>query len=114
MPDAAKRPCRICRRWFLPDIRVGGRQRVCGRPECQATRRKQNNASWLARNPGYFVALRIQARAAPEPVRLPSPLSKLPWDLAQEEFGTKGADFIGAMGKVLLESAKDQLEGSTC
>jgi hypothetical protein len=35
----------------------------------------------------------------------------LPWDLAQEEFGAKGADFIGAMGKLLLEAAKDQFEG---
>jgi hypothetical protein len=86
---------------------------VCGRPECQTARRKRNKASWRARNPGYFVAWRIQARAAPEPVRLPSPLSKLPWDLAEEEFGAKGADFIGAMGKVLLEAAKDQFEGST-
>ena len=61
------------------------------------------------------MAWRIQARMSsvgkPEPVRLPSPLSRLPWDLAQEEFGAKGADFIGAMGRLLLEAAKDQFEG---
>jgi hypothetical protein len=114
MPDAAKKPCRICRRWFRPDVRVGDGQHVCSRPECQTTRRKQTQASWRAKNPGYFVAWRIQARESsqrkPEPVRLPSPLSMLPWDLAQEEFGAKGADFIGAMGKLLLEAAKDQFE----
>jgi len=115
MPDACKRPCRICRRWFRPDVRVGDGQHVCSRPECQAIRRKQTQASWRARNPGYSIAWRIQARAAserkPEPVRLPAPLSTLPWDLAQEEFGAKGADFIGAMGKLLLEAAKDPFEG---
>ena len=35
----------------------------------------------------------------------------LPWDLAQEEFGAKGADFIGAMGKLLIEAVKDPFEG---
>jgi hypothetical protein len=114
MPDAAKRPCRVCRRWFRPDVRVGDRQHTCNRPECQAERRKQTKASWRARNPDYAIAWRMQARAASEgeqvSVRLPSPLSKLPWDIAHEEFGAKGADFIGAMGKLLLRAAKDQFE----
>jgi hypothetical protein len=39
---------------------------------------------------------------------LPAPLSKLPWDVAQEKFGVKGADFVGAMGALLLRTAKDQ------
>ena len=114
MPDAAKKPCRICRRWFRPDVRVGDKQHTCSRPECQAARLKQTQASWRARNPDYFVAWRIQARAAlegkPRQARLPSPLSKLPWDIAEEEFGAKGAVFIGAMGKLLFEAAKDPFE----
>jgi hypothetical protein len=115
MPIAAKRPCRICRRWFRPNVRIGDGQHTCSRPECQAARRKQTQASWRARNPDYFVGYRIQSRAAregkPEPMRLPAVLSKLPWDIAQEEFGAKGADFIGAMSRLLLEAAKDPIEG---
>jgi hypothetical protein len=88
------------------------RQCTCSRTECQVARRKKTQAAWRARNPDYFVAWRIQARAgserAPEPLRLPSPLSNLPWDIAQDEFGLKGADFIGVMGTLLLQSAKDQ------
>jgi hypothetical protein len=42
---------------------------------------------------------------------LPHPLSNLPWDIAQDAFGHKGADFIGAMGGVLLRAAKNQLKG---
>jgi len=39
---------------------------------------------------------------------LPPPLSQLPWDLAKDEFGQKGSDFIGVMGSLLVRSAKDQ------
>jgi hypothetical protein len=42
---------------------------------------------------------------------LPSPLSSLPWDIAQDEFGVKGADFIGAMGSVVLRAAKNRFRG---
>ena len=112
MPDVRKRPCSICRRWFRPDPRVGVRQRVCGQPECQATRRKKTQASWRARNPDYFLGRRMQARGVlaqpPEPLRLPAPLSRLPWDIAQDEFGVKGADFIGVMGALLVHAAQDQ------
>ncbi len=115
MPDPAKRPCRICRKWFRPDVRVGGRQRTCGGRECQRALRKNYLIAWRARNPDYFVAWRIQTRSkserVPEPLRLPRPLSNLPWDIAQDEFGVKGADFIGAMGAVVLRAAKNQLKG---
>jgi hypothetical protein len=35
-------------------------------------------------------------------------LGQLPWDLAKDQFGQKGADFIGVMGALLVRSAKDQ------
>lgn len=111
----AKKPCRICRHWFRPDARVGSRQQVCGRVECQTARRQKTQASWRSKNPGYSRAWRIQARAESEaelmPLRLPSPLSDLPWDVAHEEFGSKGADFVGTMGALLLQVAKDQFKG---
>jgi hypothetical protein len=59
-----------------------------------------------------MVAWRIQARSVSErpeePLRLRPPLSKLPWDIAKDEFGVKGADFIGVMGRLLTDAAKDQ------
>jgi hypothetical protein len=49
-----------------------------------------------------FAGWRIQARGAveqtPEPLRLPPPLSRLSWDIAQSEFGVQCADFICVMG----------------
>lgn len=46
----------------------------------------------------------------PEPLRLPSPLNRLPWDIAQSEFGVQGADFIGVMGALLLRSTQFQMK----
>jgi hypothetical protein len=58
------KPCRICRRWFQPDPRVGGRQHACSQPDCQTARRQKTQASWRDRNPGYGIAWRLDQRAA--------------------------------------------------
>jgi hypothetical protein len=113
MPEARKRPCSICRRWFRPDARVGARQHACGQPGCQTARRQKTQASWRRRNPSYAIAYRIDQRAAqkvpePEPLRVPAPLNQLPWELAKDQFGPQGADFIGVMGALLVRSVKDQ------
>ena len=43
-----------------------------------------------------------------EPLRTAPPLSQLPWELAKDQFGGQGADFIGVMGSLLVRSTKDQ------
>ena len=112
MPDARKKPCCICRRWFRPDPRIGSRQRACRNPDCQSARQKKMQRRWRERNPDYFIARRIQDRGKedrmPEPLRLPPPLNRLPWDIAQFEFESQGADFIGVMGALLLRNAQSQ------
>jgi hypothetical protein len=113
-----KRPCRICRRWFVPDRRVGRRQRACSAPTCQIARRVRTQVSWRRRNPDYFIAHRMQRRRldaeaerAVLPLVLPPPLSQMPWDLAQEAFGVAGTDFLAHLGRVLLVAAQDQKAG---
>ena len=113
MPEARKRPCTICRQWFRPDPRIGERQRACGKPECRKLRRTKTQASWRRRNPEYGAAYRIQQRAlqtgpVAEPLRMPVPLNQVPWDLAKDQFGAEGGDFIGILSGLLLRSAKDQ------
>jgi hypothetical protein len=114
MPDTEKRPCCICRRWFRPDPRIGSRQRACRNPDCQSARRRRKQKFWRNRHPDYFIARRIldrgKADRTPEPLRLSSPLNRLPWDIAQDEFGGKGTDFIGVMGAVLLRGAQSQFK----
>ena len=113
MPASRKRPCSICRRWFRPHPRVGVRQRVCGKPECQATRRKKTQAQWRAKNPDYAAGYRIQQRSVqerePEPLRVPAPLNRLPWDVAKDELGGKATDFLGVLSALLVRSAKDAI-----
>jgi hypothetical protein len=114
MPEARKRPCTICRRWFRPNARVGDRQRACGTPECQTARRQKTQAEWRNRNPGYPIVWRLDQRAAvqseaPEPLRMPPPLNRLPRDVAKDQFGPQGTDFIGVMATLILRTAKDQI-----
>lgn len=108
--SSPRRPrCEICHHRFVPDPRVGGRQKVCGCEECQAARRQRTQADWRRRHPGYFVQWRAKERAAlnanepVEPPRLPPPLSRLPWEMAQEEFGVIGADFLASLGRLVLD-----------
>ena len=106
--------CAGCRRIFLPDPRVGARQKVCSRAECQQARRRRTQAEWRRAHAGYFIERRakkrmeLQKREDVEAPRTPPPLSSLPWRLAQEEFGVAGADFIARFGRVLVRHAKNQ------
>lgn len=45
-----KRPCRICRKWFTPDPRVGDRQKTCGDHECMRKWHTKKCAEWNRNN----------------------------------------------------------------
>ena len=49
-----KRPCRICRQWFLPDPRLKNRQMTCGNAECQRQWHKKKCTEWNRKNTDYF------------------------------------------------------------
>ena len=51
-----KRPCKICGRWYVPDARLGDRQKTCGDPECQRQWHKKKCAEWNRNNADYFRA----------------------------------------------------------
>ena len=69
MPKVRKKPCRICRRWFQPDARVGERQRACGKPECQTARRQKTQAAVEAAAVWYPFAVSVP----PVPPQMLSP-----------------------------------------
>jgi hypothetical protein len=48
--------CEICSKSFVPDPRVGSRQKVCFNPSCQHERKRRSHAAWVIQNPGYFKA----------------------------------------------------------
>lgn len=49
-----KRPCRICRKWFRADPRVGERQMTCGNKDCQNKWHTRKCSEWNRNNPTYF------------------------------------------------------------
>jgi hypothetical protein len=107
-PRRRQRRCVICKKGFVPNARLGDRQRTCDEAKCRHELRLRNQAAWRQAHPGYFIAWRAKERAernAEEPVdppRVPPPLTRLPWEMAQEEFGVAGADFLGSLGRLLL------------
>ena len=47
--------CEFCGKFFIPDPRVGNRQRACFRTGCKKVRKQSAQVAWLAREgPGYF------------------------------------------------------------
>jgi len=49
-----QRRCRYCGRFFIPDKRVGARQKSCSNLECKHKRKKESQAAWCRKNPDYF------------------------------------------------------------
>ena len=46
--------CQFCGRFFIPDFRVGERQKACRRAKCRQARKRLAQETWCAQNPGYF------------------------------------------------------------
>ena len=48
-----KRPCCICRKWFLPDVQQKGRQKTCS-PDCKRELHRRHCQAWNKKNKAYF------------------------------------------------------------
>ena len=46
--------CLFCGRFFVPDPRVGERQKACPREPCKKKRKEVAQRVWCENNPGYF------------------------------------------------------------
>lgn len=108
---APKRPCGVCRKWFRPHARVGDRQRVCERVECQRERHRRSCGAWRARHPHYDIDRRLRERVrvevAPSEPLLRDPLAEVAWDVARDAVGTEVAVIIEETGKVLAGWTRD-------
>lgn len=106
-----KRPCRICRRWFLPDARAKGRQQVCAAPGCQRERHRRACARWRAKNPDYDREERILRRIVVEDradtTGSEGPLVRIDFAAARDVVGLETAVFIEESAKVLVAWARD-------
>ena len=64
MPRAKtrKRPCAICRRWFIADVRQIGRQKSCGKPDCQRELHRRQCVKWNRKNQNYYKAIYLSKK----------------------------------------------------
>jgi len=49
-----KRPCRVCKRWFIPNARLKDRQKTCGDAPCQREWHRRKCEQWNHNNVDYF------------------------------------------------------------
>jgi hypothetical protein len=97
-----KRPCSICRKWFLPDVRQKGRQRTCG-PDCQKELHRRQCEEWNRKNKAYpksnYLAKKIE-KAVDQQTHSPTiPLGRqvepvLPIEIIATEYGIKPAIIV--------------------
>ncbi len=74
-----KRPCRICRRWFLPSPRARGRQTTCCETSCQRERHRRACAAWHTRERESLGREQLAAAvSAVTAAAVATPLGKVP------------------------------------
>ena len=97
-----KRPCSVCRKWFLPDVRQKGRQKTCG-PVCrkeyhrrQCERLNKKNRTDYTNN--YLTKKLEKAVTQPAPEKSHSfqqgTKPVLPIDVIVTEYGIKPAVMV--------------------
>lgn len=127
---SSKRPCRICRKWFKPDPRVGERQKTCGSQTCQDKWHTKKCAEWNGKNPSYFREIYLSkklalvessgtaAKSQPPPTNInrsksigqkPLKPSQLPRNLIQEVIGAQQLVIIEYLTQLLLNSFQEEI-----
>lgn len=102
---AKKRPCSICRRWFMPHPRLKDRQRTCGDPACRKEWHRKQCAQWNKRNGDYFKANYLQKKLDPErgKVQVKSRLKTgLPLRCVQEVIGMQHFVIIEYLAQLMV------------
>jgi hypothetical protein len=100
-PRLRKRPCSVCKRWFMPDSRVRHCQKTCSE-DCGKKRAARRQADWRRKKPDHSEELRVrravrraeQDGAVIEVRPRDGLLAKVPWAIVQTAMGTKNAVII--------------------
>ena len=59
-----KRPCTVCRKWFMPHPRLGDRQRTCADPACRRELHRRSCAAYREQEREAVQEERVRARIA--------------------------------------------------
>lgn len=114
---ARKRPCSVCRRWFVPQRRVGGRQRVCSAEGCQTERHRRACERWHEQHPEYDRERRLRERvrreSGPGEPLARDPLTEVAWEAARDAVGLEVSVIVEETAKVLAGWARDALHAQS-
>lgn len=107
-----KRPCRVCRKWFMPDRRAGARQKVCGSSACQVERHRRACESWRHRHRDYDRERRlrehVRVEVEPAPARpVLDPLPEIAWPRVRDAVGLEVYVIVEETAKVLAAWTRD-------
>jgi len=125
-----KRPCRICGKWFVPNPRLGKRQKTCGATECQQRWHARKCAAWNRKNRSYFKEIYLSRRLESSPgdsscpasppcsasrtrgsfrPRRASPLH-FPREVVQEVIGVKQVVITEYIVRLLMRSVQEVID----
>lgn len=102
-----KRPCRICGRWFVPNPRLGERQKTCGTAECQKQWHARKCAEWNRKNRVYFKEIYLSGRLESVDDSSRSVAPHLPQRVVQEVIGVKQLVIIGYITRLLVRGVQE-------
>jgi len=115
-----KRPCRICRRWFLPNPRLKDRQKTCGNTKCKREWHRKKCSEWNKNNTDYFktnyLHKKLDAASPSEKASKILPVksrlkSGLPLHYVQEVIGIQHLVIIEYLAQLLLRRFQEVLSG---
>jgi len=105
-----KRPCRICRHWFVAHPRAGERQRVCSKPQCQKERHRRACAAWRKREQEGERVHRLRQRILEVPAvsaQAGGVRARLRWDAVRDAVGLEMAVIIEEMRREVEDLVRD-------
>lgn len=107
----SKRPCRVCKRWYRPDPRVGDRQKTCGDQACQREWNRRLSQWRREREPDREredrLRDRLQRGACCEAGCLPE--RALVLDVARQVIGLEPLVVIDEYSRVLREWVRHEM-----
>jgi hypothetical protein len=108
----SKRPCRVCKRWFKPDARLGDRQKTCGDAACKREWHRRKCAEWNEKNSEYAKAnvLHRKIEAAKKPASSGGSRSLLPLGYAKEVIEIQLAVMLEYLGQQLLRRLQEVIK----
>jgi hypothetical protein len=104
--------CGHCGRWFLPEPRSAGRQRVCGDAACQAKRHQKACKEWRRRNAHYDKEDRlVQALVKDPPPAGTDPVDIIDWTAAMDLVGPEVTILVKECGKAICQQRRGDGKG---